>query len=386
MYIAPRLHPNQCPILSGWIDSGNNVCFLAQHEGHIEDHSVIQPIILGKSDKCEKVLKYIHIVSDGDLQHEAYIRSKLFWPPLKKYKFILKEFKPDLIVMRDRSLYVLVCYWIAYLCKIPVVLYTQSPLYSEKKRSIKRIIGDVFFPKYQMTPVWQRGNYYSRDKWTEKGYREPNSFFVPFVMQPHCPPQCRKYFMGNRINLLDVGRYEKRKNHLALILTLKKIIKEYPQLEIHLRIVGECANAQQRMHKTELAKIISENELERYVDLLENLNAKQMQQEYMKADLFVLPSSGEPAAISPLEAMSYSIACISGDDNGTADYIIPGKTGDVFHDCNWDELYKKMSTLILNREKLVEAGEAAYWHIKENYSFEKYQEKILGILQRCKKK
>ena len=49
MYIAPRLHPNQNPILEGWIRGGDEVCFLSRTEGAIEDHPVLEPILLGTS-------------------------------------------------------------------------------------------------------------------------------------------------------------------------------------------------------------------------------------------------------------------------------------------------------------------------------------------------
>lgn len=385
MYIAPRMHPNQCPILSGWIKGKNEVCFLAQHKGYVEDHSVIRPIILGMSRKSTYLVNFYHIFSDGDLQHDAHFRNKNALPPVRKFIAQLNSFKPDIIIVRDRSLYMLICYWIAHLRKVPVILYNQSPLYSFEKRSLKRVMFDRLFPKYRMTPVWQRGDYHEREEWIKNGNKESDSFFVPFVMEPHCSPDKRDFFLKNQVNILEVGRYEKRKNHFYLIKTVKKIVDENPEIKLHLRIVGECANNQQLKYKSELKKEIIQNNLENYVDLLENLNTDQMADEYRKADLFVLPSSGEPAAISPLEAMSYSVACISGDDNGTADYIVPGKTGEIFHDQNWDEMYIKIKELVFNHDKLKAMGTAAYWDIKENYCFEKYQASILSILDEYKK-
>lgn len=385
MYIAPRLHPNQCPILSGWISDNNKVCFLVQHEGHVEDHSIVAPIILGQSKICNFLPVFFRGISDRDQQHKNHFRSKNTCPPISRLIAIMNEFEPDILIVRDRSLYMLVCYWVACFKRVPVILYNQTPLYSMRKRGIKHVMFDWLFPKYSMTPVWQRGEYHSRNEWAEIGYKGHNSYYIPFVMAPHCSPKEREYFWNDQINILEIGRYEKRKNHFHMLDVVKRLIQEFPKERIHLHIVGECANDQQSVYKSKLTEKIKEEELCDVIELFENLNIEQMDSEYKKADLFILPSSGEPASISPLEAMSYSLACVSGDDNGTADYIIPGQTGEIYHDGNWNELYIKLSMLISDRRRIRAYGEAAYQNIKENYCFEQYKEGIYNILDKYKK-
>ena len=62
----------------------------------------------------------------------------------------------------------------------------------------------------------------------------------------------------------------------------------------------------------------------------------------------MLASTGEPASISVIESMFFCVPSLSGTDNGTADYIRPGITGEVFRNCDEDELYKKLSGMLAN--------------------------------------
>ena len=49
LYIAPRYHTNQIPIMEGLTEHGHQVCFVSHYAGRIEDYSCITPIIAGYS-------------------------------------------------------------------------------------------------------------------------------------------------------------------------------------------------------------------------------------------------------------------------------------------------------------------------------------------------
>ena len=95
-------------------------------------------------------------------------------------------------------------------------------------------------------------------------------------------------------------------------------------------------------------------------------------EKYSKADLYVIPSTGEPASITVIEGMAFSIPVISGSDNGSANYIVEGKTGYVFQDCDQGDLEEKMDLILRDKDNLKEMGKAAYAHVKENFQFNRY--------------
>ena len=97
-----------------------------------------------------------------------------------------------------------------------------------------------------------------------------------------------------------------------------------------------------------------------------------------------MPSTGEPASITVIEAMAYSVPAISGTDNGTASYIDFGKTGYVFEDNNKEDLKDKLEKIICDRERLVRMGAAGYRHVQEHFQFKNYYGQIETILRKMK--
>ena len=130
---------------------------------------------------------------------------------------------------------------------------------------------------------------------------------------------------------------------------------------------------------------MKEHGLQDRISFFTNLNKARVMEEYAKADLYVIPSTGEPASITVIEGMAFSIPVISGSDNGTANYIEEGKTGYVFKDCDQQDLESKIEAVISDRRRLQEMGRAAYAHVKENFQFERYYGVVQEILKEQEK-
>ena len=147
-------------------------------------------------------------------------------------------------------------------------------------------------------------------------------------------------------------------------------------------IVGECKDTFQQEYRKKVEKKIEELCIGESVDVRLNLNRGAMDAMYRASDLYVLPSTGEPAAVSILEAMSYSIPAVCGDGNGTCDYITPGVSGDIFRDRNADDLYRALETMVSDPEKLRKLGLGAWQSINEDYIFPKYLEALEAVPDR----
>ena len=122
------------------------------------------------------------------------------------------------------------------------------------------------------------------------------------------------------------------------------------------------------------------------MELRRNLSREEVFELYRKADLFVLPSSDEPAAVSHLEAMAFSLPVISGDDNGTADYIENGENGYIFRDQDAEDLYQKIVKIIEKPENIQKMGAKSYELVLKNHQFSLYRETILEILDKMGKR
>lgn len=377
LYMSHRYHTNQTTIMKGWKENGHEVRFLSQYAGKVEDYTYVQPIVVGYSRLFMAFdYLYVHFLKRKD---PAAIDMKLKCgiPPLLKLAKYIKEFKPDIAIIRERSIYTICMNAICRLYHIPTILYNLSPVWDKpKKMDLAHKIVWKLTPKYRMTPTNLVGIDFTGLVKDEYGY------WAPFLMEPQAAPGERTYFAGGRINIFCIGKYQERKNHQMMIEAVEELLPGY---DLHLTIAGEISNTFHEEYYQKVVGYVKNHHLEDRVTFLVNLNRQQVSEEYKKADLYVVPSTGEPASITVIEAMAHSIPAISGTDNGTASYIDYGKTGYVFEDNNKEDLKDKLEKIICDKDNLKKMGAAGYQHVKDNFQFKNYFERIEEIQERRRK-
>ncbi len=373
LYMSHRYHTNQTTIMKGWKENGHEVRFLSQYAGKVEDYTYVQPIVVGYSRLFMAFdYLYVHFLKRKD---PAAIDMKLKCgvPPVFKLAKYIKEFEPDIAIIRERSIYTICMNAICRHYHIPTILYNLSPVWDKpKKMDLAHKIVWKLTPKYRMTPTNLVGIDFTGLVKDEYGY------WAPFLMEPQVSPEERTYFADNRINIFCIGKYQERKNHQMMIEAVEELLPKY---NLHLTIAGEISNAFHEEYYQKVVRYVKEHKLEDRVTFLVNLNRQQVSEEYKKADLYVVPSTGEPASITVIEAMAHSIPAISGTDNGTASYIDYGKTGYVFEDNNKEDLKDKLEKIIYDRDNLMKMGAAGYQHVKDNFQFRNYYGQIEIILR-----
>ncbi len=368
MYVAPRYHTNQVPIMNGWKEQGDVVCFISQYAGKLEDYSCITPFIAGYSHLFCMVEKFARLFIRNEGKRGEF-RFKCGIPPLGKLRDKMREFQPDLVILRERSIYSICCYLMCRQYGYPAVLYNQSPLWEKeiKKDWAHRMVRKLT-PSVRMTPVL--GNPQINHE------KEDHAYYIPFVMQAKLCWKTKVYFAGKRINIFSVGKYEERKNHRMMIETVGKLSGKY---SVFLRIAGECTTKEQEGYYQGLKRYIKENGLGDKVWLFKNLNREQVEGLYAESDVFVIPSTREPASVSQLEAMAFSLPVICSDTNGTACYVENGRNGFQFRDNDKEDLKDKVEALIRDKERLRAMGKESYMDIVEKYSFRQYRVKMEEI-------
>ena len=140
-----------------------------------------------------------------------------------------------------------------------------------------------------------------------------------------------------------------------MVYAVERLGKKYP---LHLTITGELSNHFHQEYYDKITGYVKEHGMENQVSFYTNLNKKRVMEEYANADLYVIPSTGEPASITVIEGMAFSIPVISGSDNGSANYIENGKTGYVFEDCDQRDLEEKIELIIQDKDHMMEMGKA----------------------------
>ena len=370
LYVAPRYHTNQIPIMKGLKENGHEVFFFSHYAGRIEDYTYVNPEIIGYSGVFQLInYFYVNLLHRKNPQAADWKLLHGFPPVMKMYRRI-KECDPNVVIIRERSVYSIVTYLLCVKCHRKAILYNQSPVYGVVKKDIAHRLINKITPKVRMTPVMGKED---PDCEIEK-----NVVFVPFVMEAKIAPKERTYCPDGVIRIFTVGKYEERKNLLMMAEIMKELSKQY---KIHLIIAGECSTEFHKRYYNKLKEYISENHLENVITLYQNLERKEMERLYENTDLFVLPSTREPASISQLEAMAFSVPVICSDTNGSSCYVKNGHNGYLFRDNDINSLKETIKKILDHPCLLSEMGNNSFLDIKEKYQFENYYEGIMKCLQ-----
>lgn len=365
LYVAPRYHTNQIPIMKGLKERGHTVCFLSHYAGRVEDYSCLTPEIVGYSKIFEAIDRfYVKVLHRND--PKAADRKLLCgFPPIFRLAGKIRKYKPDVAVIRERSVYSMVAYLICRRYRIPAILYNQSPLWVEEKNDLPHRFVRSLTPRVRMTPVTGKPG--------PGLVREKDAFFVPFVAEAKLSPEEKEYHTDGVIRIFAVGKYEKRKNILMLAEAVKELSDRYV---VHLTAAGECSTEFHRQYYARVEQYVMQNGLQDNIELLKNLSRSEMEREYARADLFVIPSTLEPASISQIEAMAFSLPVICSDTNGTACYVKEGHNGRQFKDNDKEALKEAIESFLKAPSSIREMGRNSYQDVTTLYRFEDYYEGI----------
>lgn len=372
MYIAPRFHTNQSAVVKGWIERGDTVTFISYYTAIIEDYTYVKPIVLGFSPLYYLIdYLYVNVFRRNDL-NSITLKINYGFPPIFRLRKELKKANPDIVIMRDRTLYTIVAYWFCKRYGYSAILYNQSPLWEmPSHRNFLHRLVRKWTPSKRMTPVTGQ---------EEEGKQiEENSFFVPFVVEPKVSPEDKDYFAEGKMEILSIGKFEPRKHHIMMIEVVSELAHEFEN--IHLTIIGEATGRFQKEHLSEVREYVTSHNLEQLVDIQINVPRQKTDDYYKKTDIFVIPSTREMASISQLEAMSFSIPVIISDKNGSVGYVEDGKNGFHFEDNNKESLKEKLRWLLKDKTKIKEMGKCSYQLVTEKYTFMNYYQAVMRIVQ-----
>lgn len=372
MYVAPRYHTNQVPIMKGWASMGAQVKFMVAYIGAVESHEYVDLYQMKPSWITRIVNRYLY--RKYDKSTAQYKTGKYFIPAFTKLYKQIKAFEPDFVILRNYSLgnivFVLVCRMLGIR---NLIIYLQEPLYGEHIRSnfIKRIVQHLFFPSVVFTPVLYKGKERTKDRLSGRA-----KYFVPLICDK--PVEFRKeYCLDGKIRILDVGKYRPYKNHFFIVDALSQV--EHREM-FEMTIIGQLSNSVEQAYFDKLKTYVKEKGLESIIHLHGNVDYNEMNEVYKKHDVLII-ASRELASISVLEAMSKGLCVVSSIDNGTSCYLDEYNSGITCYIEQINSIVGILNNLSRNTESIKTIGNMAQQIVMKQLGFKNYYEGIKNILK-----
>ena len=350
LFIAPRYHLNLYHRIKALKKAGHEVFLLTLYKQKSERYDILEPRELKKSF-FNKFLK-----KDGN-----FWKIQMQMPSFFDLNKSLKENNPDIVIIKNlQTVLSIMSLVVARINKKKIFVLIQTDNYFVKnkfKKIVVVILKKVFGVRRIITPLKNRN-------------KKSDNFFIyaPFVFD--VKDFDKKYFNNNKINIIDVGKFYKRKDHLLLLKVINKLKSEY---DVRLTIIGESGDKEIEI---DILKYIKDNKMEDIVRVMKNVSHSDVLRLYKEQDLFVLSSYNEPAAYSVIEAMASKLPVIVSDTSGTRCYIEEGENGYVFKSKNVNDLYNKIKMIIGNRNILLKMGQKSFEIVKKKHSLINFSEKF----------
>ena len=175
--------------------------------------------------------------------------------------------------------------------------------------------------------------------------------------------------------LITVSRFDKRKNHEKVIMALRNLKQQYPNIVYICIGYGD--------EEQNLKKLVQELNLNSQVMFFKDISNDLKNALLAKSDIFVMPStihktSVEGFGIVYVEAGQYGVPSLGGKDGGASDAIDHNKTGLICDGNNLNDIYFSLNSMIENK-KYLELGKNSKEYVSK-FEWQKIFEEYKKIL------
>lgn len=186
---------------------------------------------------------------------------------------------------------------------------------------------------------------------------------------------------SDRPVILTVGRLQERKGHDRMILAMDQIRHAHPDALYAILGDGEGYNFLRRM--------VEDGALEGSVQFLGELDDSRLVECYQQCDLFVLPNREvnrdiEGFGIVLLEAQACGKPVVAGTSGGTVETMLVGRTGHVVSCDRHEELAALVTSMLMDKDRLVIMGERARRWAVEEFDWSVQTSRAIELFQRIR--
>lgn len=372
LFLTYRFHPNKTFMVKSLLDHGHGVHFFVRQMHPLERHDVIQPT------KIEYSPLYLFLKKIAGARPGP---SRFDWlygfPRPLAYANRIRKLRPDIAVIQNpNEVFALITAMIAALLGIKTVFFVDRPLHGIVRSRWKVWILD------RLSHAWIGPVLGEPEK-----YRilSPKAHYLPLPIERQISSS-REYFAGDRVNIILVAKLGmERKGHRLVLQAIRDLLKEGHALS--LLIVGTLGDKPGKMRKIHddyyrsLQDYVKKEDLENIVRFRADIPITDVFKEYLGADIFVMPSIGEPVGFALLEAMAHGLPVIASDTTGARCYMEDGESGYVVKTGSTDDLTKKLRFLVSDRARIREMGKRSLELTAEHHDPEVFYGRFMAIVR-----
>ena len=348
LFVVPRYHTNMIPMVDALQSFGHRVKVVTQYAGPCEDYSLLHPHVIGE----QPISRYV--VHD-----------------------ILKDFKPDKLIIRGYSENFIRFSKSARSAGIQTVFYDQEP-FRISLRNLDRFVIQMIFairrivcclPLSRITPT----------PGGKDGTRFPKSRFFYYPMKTSEEARERLYTPNGYPRIICIGKLAApRKRHDWVLKALEEL-----DCDCKLTIAGASYNMKKHRHGSKeyyknLLKRIHFSPIKERISLLQDHPWTALQSLYFENDIMILPSYRETFSISVLEAMAAGCVVIAADDGGSSNYIENGRDGVIFRNASYPHFRDCVCEMVSSADLIPTLGKNAAASIAKHSHYANFVGCILG--------
>lgn len=315
----------------------------------------------------------------NDIGKSGWRKLITFIRLLKKIRQTIKQFKPNLCYLTPNAkggafykdfVVMQLVKWMG--CKV-VTHFHNKGVSTKQNRPLDNFLYQRFFKNTKVILLAQ-----SLYNDFQKYVALSDLFICPngIPQNPALPPIQHKQF-----NILFLSNMMEEKGVWTLLEACRIVKNQQKSFECHF--VGKWSDiTEDKFHQR-----VKEYGLEDVVYAHGAQYGENKNKYWQQCDLFVFPTyyHNESFPMVLLEAMQQKKACISTNEGGIPEIIIPNQTGYLIPKQNHILLAEKIMYLINHKELCSTMGENGFARYNQNFTLQKFEKHFVSILKDCLK-